>query len=73
MSGVVRLRFTDLAIQCGINALEPLPRIGKVGVFLQILSHLIANEIGVNNKKHCWQESLALCILATEDALRPQH
>ena len=59
MSGVIRLGFSDLAIQCGINALQPVRGIRKAGIFLEVRSHLIANQIGVNNEKHCGQESLA--------------
>ena len=73
MSGVIRLRFSDLAIQCDINALQPVLGIGKAGIFLEVRGHLIANQIGVNNEEHCGQESLARLVLATENALRPQH
>ena len=73
MSGVIRLRFGNLAIQGEINVFEPIPRIRKAGIFLEIRGHLIANQIGVNSEKHCGQENLACSVLATEDVLRPQH
>ena len=53
MSGVLRLRVCDLAVQCGIDVLKPLPRIGKLGIVLEVLRHLVANQIGVNNEEHC--------------------
>src|SRR6266487_2074500 len=55
-SGILRLRFCDLAVQCAIDVSKPLPRIGKLGIVLEVLRHLVANRIGVNNKKHCRQE-----------------
>ena len=73
MSGALGLRFRDLVAQCRMNTLEPVPRIWEAGILLEILSNLVANQIGVNNKKHCGQECLALPVLAAEDVLRPQH
>ena len=73
MSGVPGLRFRDLAVERGIDVLEPLPGIRELGILLEVLRHLVADQMGVDNKQHCGQESFARPVLAAQDALRPEH
>src|SRR5207253_7575349 len=73
MSGVPGLRFRDLAVERGIDVLEPLPGIRELGILLEVLRHLVADQMGVDNKQHCGQESLARPALGPQDTLRPKH
>ena len=62
MSGVIRLRFSDLAIQCDINALQPVRRIWKAGMFLEVRGQRVWLNYAKRFAEETFSDSYGNCV-----------
>src|SRR6266516_1544766 len=62
-------RFLNLGAKGAMNTRNPLPGIGNRRTVSEIVTHLVANQIGMNGEKVARQKCLADLVVATKKAL----
>ena len=63
------MRFRDLLTQGSVNMLNPFARVRKLRLKLEILRHLIADQVSVDYEKGSRQKHLARPVVAVQDVL----
>src|SRR5438874_7159678 len=73
MPGPSRERFLNLGAKRAMNVLKPFSGIRNVRTTPEIVSHLITDQIGVNDEQRGRQEGLACLVVTTKKVFRQQQ